>query len=185
MVWSEEKRMVWLFELTVCYKLNTEDTEQGRLRNTMTDHMNLGTEVTHVTSIQFKLDQEAISTQAALNLWEILLALLWEWISASCVTSPVAFDNLTNGKLLFAILVPDSLIIYIICLPSLYHPLVLPFHTLSTWIGDHDPTSRQFSPSVPLLCHALLCMHEYITGIHVIYIIIPHSGKFSNGASFV
>jgi len=68
MVWSEENRMVWLFELTVCYKLNTEDTEQGRLRNTMTDHMNLGTEVTHVISIRSKLDREAISTQAALNL---------------------------------------------------------------------------------------------------------------------
>ena len=83
---------------------------------------------------------------------------------------------LTNGKLLFAILVPDSLIIYnnIICLPSLYHPLVLPFHTLSTWIGDHDPTCRQCSPSVPLLCHALLCMYEDITGEHVIYIILYH-----------
>ena len=60
--------MVWLFKLTVCCKLNTEDAEQGRLRKTMTDHMNLGKEVTHVAPIQSKMDQEAISTQAALNL---------------------------------------------------------------------------------------------------------------------
>ena len=150
--------------------------------------MNLGTEVTHGRHIRpIQIGSRGYIDSSNL---EPMRNLISSFVGVNqCFLCDIlcSLRYLTNGKLLFAILVPDSLIIYnnIICLPSLYHPLVLPFHTLSTWIGDHDPTSRQFSPSVPLLCHALLCMHEYITGVHVIYIITPHSGKFSNGASFV